>query len=54
VKGEVPGSSLAEDAVEHERVEVNVELEATAEALDHRHRAGLALRDAVGRGLPLY
>jgi hypothetical protein len=47
VKSEVPGSSLAEDTVEHERVQVNVELEAAPEALDHRHRAGLALRDAV-------
>ena len=47
MKGEVPGSSLAEDTVEHERVEVDVQLQAAAEALDHGHGAGLALRDAV-------
>ena len=47
VEGEVPGSGVAEDAVEHERVEVDVQLQAAPEALDHRHRAGLALRDAV-------
>lgn len=47
MKGEVPGSSLAEDTVEHEGVQVDVELETAPEPLDHRHRAGLALRDAV-------
>src|SRR5258705_362802 len=47
VKGEAARAGGAEDAVEHERVEVNVELEATPEALDHRHRAGLAVPDAV-------
>jgi hypothetical protein len=50
VKGELSRPSFAEDAVEHERVHVDVELEAAPEALDHRHRAGLALDPVRPRG----
>jgi hypothetical protein len=38
---------LAENAVEHERVEVNVQLQSTAKALDHGHRASLAVLGAT-------
>ena len=41
--------SFAEHAVEHQGVEVDVEIESPAEALDHRHAAGLA---AVPVALP--
>ena len=37
---------LREHAVEHERVEVNIQLQPTAKALDHRHRAGLPVLGA--------
>ncbi len=47
VKGKRPWPSFAEDAVEHQRVEVDIELEAAAEALYHRDRPGLAAADAV-------
>jgi hypothetical protein len=50
VKGERPGPSLTEDAVQYERVEVNIQLEAAAEALDRCHRAGPAVLDAVRTG----
>ena len=50
VKGEVSWPSFVEDAVQHERMEVDVQLEATGEALDHGDRAGLAVLDAVGPG----
>ena len=36
-----------EDPVDHEGVHVDVELKAAAEALDHCHRAGPAVLDAV-------
>src|SRR5207249_641107 len=39
VELEAPVFSLGEDAVQQEGVEVDVQLEATAEALDHRHGA---------------
>jgi hypothetical protein len=45
--GKRPWPSCAEDAVEHQRVEVDIELEAAAEALYHRDRPGLAAADAV-------
>jgi len=47
VKGKRPWPSFAEDAVEHQRVEVDIELEAAAEALYRRDRPGLAAADAV-------
>jgi hypothetical protein len=47
VKGKRPWPSCAEDAVEHQRVEVDIELEAAAEALYGRDRPGLAAADAV-------
>jgi hypothetical protein len=47
VKGQAAWRRVAEDAVEHERVEVDIEFEAAPKALDHRRRAGLALPDAV-------
>src|SRR5262249_7039631 len=50
VKGEVAGLRLAEDAVEHERVVMDVELKAAAEALDHGDRPDLAAGDPVGAG----
>jgi hypothetical protein len=50
VKGEVAGLRLAEDAVEYERVVVEVEVEAAAEALDHGDRPRLAVADPVGAG----
>ena len=40
--------ALAEDTVQHESMEMDVELEAAAEALDDRQRARLAGPDAVG------
>src|SRR5262249_13775474 len=43
VKGERPGPSVTEDAVQDERVEVNIQSEAAAEALDRCHRAGPAV-----------
>jgi hypothetical protein len=46
VKDERPGARLAEDPVQHQRMEVDVQLETAAEALDHRDGAGLAVRDA--------
>jgi hypothetical protein len=42
VKGKRPWPSFAEDAVGHQRVEVDIELEAAAEALYRRDRPGLA------------
>jgi hypothetical protein len=48
VKGEPAGLRFAEDAVKHERVIVEVELEAAPEALDHDDRSGLAVADPVG------
>jgi hypothetical protein len=51
VKGELPWPSLAEDTVEYERVQVDVELKATPEALEHRDRAGLAVLDACERAV---
>ena len=42
-----PDRSLTEDAVQYERVEVNIQLETAAEALDRCHRAGAAVLDAV-------
>jgi hypothetical protein len=47
VKGKRPWPSFAEDAVEHERVEVDIQLEAAAEALYNRDLPGLAATDAV-------
>jgi hypothetical protein len=38
-KGEPPWPSFAEDAVQHQRMEVDIQLEAAPEALDLRHRA---------------
>jgi hypothetical protein len=46
VKGELPWPSVTEDAVQHQRMDVDMQWEAAAEAVDQRHRAGLALRDA--------
>jgi hypothetical protein len=43
VKSEPAWPNFAEDAIEHERMVVNVQLEATGEVLDHRHRAGLTV-----------
>jgi hypothetical protein len=50
VKSEPAWPNFAEDAIEHERMVVNVQLEATGEVLDHRHRAGLTVLVAVGPG----
>jgi hypothetical protein len=44
-EGEVAGRRLAEDAVEHERVVVEVELEAATEALDYGDRPRLTVAD---------
>jgi len=41
VKGEAARAGVAENTVEYERVQVDVELEAAPETLDHRHRHGL-------------
>jgi hypothetical protein len=48
VKCEPTWRALAEDAVQHESMEMDVELEAAAEALDDCQRARLAALDAVG------
>lgn len=52
MKRERAGPSLPEDAVKHERVEVDVEIKTAAEALDHRDGAGLAGPDALRVGGP--
>jgi hypothetical protein len=46
VKGERPGVSRTEHPVQRQRMERDIQLEAAAEALDHRHGADLAIRDA--------
>jgi hypothetical protein len=48
VKGEATALRFAEHAVKHERVVVEVELEAAPEALDHGDRPDLAVPDPVG------
>jgi len=50
VKGEAAGLRFTEDAVKHERVAVEVELEAAPEASDHGDRPGLAVADPAGAG----
>jgi hypothetical protein len=46
--------ALEEDAVEEQRVKMNVEIQAAAEALDDRHRARSPGADAIAaRALPL-
>ena len=47
MKGERPGPSVTEGAVQYERLEVNIQLEPAAEALNRCHRAGPAVLDAV-------
>ena len=42
-----PASVRSEHAIQHERVEVDVEIEGAAEALNDRHGAALAVGDAV-------
>jgi hypothetical protein len=45
------GSGAAEDAIEHEGVEMDVHVERRAESLDGRDRPALAVGDALaGRG----
>lgn len=46
MKGERPGASLTEHPVQRQRMEMDIQLEAAAEALDQRHGADLAIRDA--------
>jgi hypothetical protein len=41
---------LREHAVQHERVQVDIEIQRTAEALHDRHRAIAAIRDALSPG----
>ena len=41
------GTVPREDAVQHERVDVDVQIEAPAKPLDHGHRAPTTIRDAV-------
>jgi hypothetical protein len=47
MEGERSWPSFAEYAVQHQRVEVDIQLEAAAEALYNRDRPGLAAADAV-------
>ena len=37
----------SEHAIEHERMEMDIEIERAAETLNDRHRAAAAVRDAV-------
>jgi hypothetical protein len=50
VNGEAAGLRFTEDAVKHERVVVEVELEAVPKRLDHGDRPGLAVTDPAGAG----
>jgi len=50
VKGQHTGPAFAEDPVEDERVEMNIESDAAREALDGRHGPGVAVANAARAG----